>query len=554
MVQAMRTDTKETAQLSEMSQRDLADMVAKAQDERFKLLRAMKGFAAVQSDDAMITPATEGDGPISPETLSAELPDKLAKIDTWLNRRMADMQRAEARIDRRMAQLDRVEQSVRELTTKLDAQLNSISPDGAHTKRVQQMVWRSLSEVLDNARQQIATISRPLDDRLAVMRQAEQDLTHRVEQVQKFADEARMQLTQQVTDTVTQAQHRAEELMHPLTQALPQIVDSAVKEAQRRFQEKFDEHVASLHDAIHEKVLHARDVTEHHIVELNNKLESHQRDTQSVLADMQQQFEQRLNQAQQQAQVAGHDLVYQFDESIEQRIADIKSRFERARTQLNKQLDGIATQVDTRSNELAGHIDECVDVHLPNAQADAQAKLEQMTATFNQAKSQGEQQLNASRDRAEAMLLEFAARFDEQSQSHAYQADAQIETFSAQARQVLDKNRDLIDQAQTQVNDRVLAMQERLSERVARTQQVAAVADLKEMVDRAEEAARSLEALIELHEPTADSDLIEAELDDCAHAAGTSVLEVRPLMDQLKQTADRLRGVNDPELPASDTV
>lgn len=337
MVQAMRTDPKETAPLSEMSQRDLADMVTKAQDERFKLLRAMKGFAAMQSDDAMITPATERDGPVSPETLSAELPDKLAKIDTWLNRRMADVQRAEARIDRRMAQLDRVEQSVRELTTKLDAQLNSISPDGAHTKRVQQMAWRSLSEVLDDARQQIATISRPLDDRLAVMRQAEQ-------------------------------------------------------------------------------------------------------------------------------------------------------------------------------------------------------------------------QLNASRDRAEAMLLEFAARFDEQSQSHADQADAQIETFSAQARQVLDRNRDLIDQAQAQVNDRVLAMQERLSERVARMKQVAAVADLKAMVDRAEEAARSLEALIELHEPTADSDLIEAELDDCAHAAGTSVLEVRPLMDQLKQTAERLRGMNDPERPASDTA
>lgn len=550
----MRTDQKKTAQLSEMSQRDLADMVTKAQDKRFKRLRAMKDFAAMQSDDAMITPATAYDGPVSPETLSAELPDKLAKIDTWLNRRMADVQRAEVRIDRRMAQLDRVDQSVRELTTKLGAQLNSISPDGAHTKRVQQMVCRSLSEVLDDARQQIATISRPLDDRLAVMRQAEQDLTHRVEQVQKLADDARQQLTQQVTDTVTQAQRRADELMHPLTQTLSQTVDSAVKQAQRRFQEKFDEHVASLHDAIHEKVLHARDVTEHHIVELNNKLESHQRDTQSVLADMQQQFEQRLNQAQQQAQVAGHDLAYQFDQSIEQRIADIKGRFERARTQLNEQLDGIATQVDTRSNELAGHIDECVDVHLPNAQTDAQAQLEQMTATFDQAKSQGEQQLNASRDRAEAMLLEFAARFDEQSQSHADQADAQIETFSAQARQVLDKKRDLIDQAQTQVNDRVLAMQERLSERVAHMKQVAAVADLKAMVDRAEEAARSLEALIELHEPTADSDLVEAELDDCAHAAGTSVLEVRPLMDQLKQTAERLRGMNDPELPASDTA
>ena len=393
--------TQDEASNEDQTVGQLQQMIQRAQDERFKLLRMIKDSRGSVSTPAPAGGAAEG-------ATASQASERMRSIDAWVARRLDEFRQAESSINSRLAQMTRIEESFNRLSSVLRVQLEEAKPTGQYVAELRTQMQGALEQFLEGAKGQIEKVSKPLEERIDVLNSTDVEINDRLANFKRQMGKSLDSLKQHFAKTIEQGRAAANAMMEPfnlhiaqqievcqqrigiaveageqsLTQRLPDFERDAGAAAERvrnEFRQRLAEaqteaiaRFAKLDDNTHQK--------------LNERMKEHDQATASVLESTEGTLRQRVTALK--GEIAA--MAQQAGEDFKRSAAEHEGRMAKMVASAEQALLGGADQVEQKVQqqtesirrlmaESSQHLDRDVNALRDRAQKAASSAIEQVT-------------------------------------------------------------------------------------------------------------------------------------------------------------------------------
>ncbi len=151
---------------------DLSQLIERAQVERQGLVDAS---IAAQLKQQVVIEGGDVDG--------VGLEERVQQLDGWVAHRLDEVKDAECRLRDRLDHMERLESKVGMLLTQLSGVLKQIKPGDTDGEVIKEQMWKYLSDVFYEAKEQVNEITKPMEERVAMLYEREDLLTEAMERI-----------------------------------------------------------------------------------------------------------------------------------------------------------------------------------------------------------------------------------------------------------------------------------------------------------------------------------------------------------------------------------
>ena len=292
---------------------ELQQVIDRARDERFALLKTLKDF------EQRIAAFESSTNP--PTAAVAQLAAKVRQTDAAVSARLAELRETEQPFQQRVAQAQKLHDNLHRLSAALQEQLDAVRPALRDVAAIKQNLTAAADAAVSAAQARLTDIESPVIAEIDRLHATEQQVADRLRQLQQEVDD-------HLASLLDRAEHRLDAALTDATQRSHQALSHFERRLRENVDAKVEGRLDQLRGVLDEQ---QRDLNRHLLDDrrqLMDLLDARDRQVADALAQQQrlvgEQVQAMVGQALSQAQAAFDSAVSNARQHAHQQVADLR--------------------------------------------------------------------------------------------------------------------------------------------------------------------------------------------------------------------------------------